>query len=100
MQQPSIGRIVHYRLTLEEAATINERRADYAKTAAGRQKPLFQPFIGNPCGAGDVVPMVIAKVWPGELVNGQALLDGTDGLWVTSAKQGDGLGEWSWPPRS
>ena len=30
-------------------------------------------------------------------VNGQAILDGDDVLWVTSAPQGESPGCWNWP---
>jgi hypothetical protein len=90
-QKPSIGRIVHYRLSEGDAAVIAEKRAQNARL--------------NPHSAGDTVALVIARVWPDEYgsgtpgVNGQALLDGESSLWVTSAREGTEPGQWSWPPR-
>lgn len=82
--------------------------------------------VGNSVGEGSVVPMIITAVWPDEYagnahlshlshlshhapgtqyesafgVNGQALLDGNDSLWVASAPQhSTGLGCWFWPPK-
>lgn len=108
MNAPSIGRIVHYRLTGENAVAINRRRTT-SNAIADRIKdekwPLgAQAHIGNGAVEGDAVPLIIVRVWPDEYgpgvpgVNGQALLDGNDALWVTSAKEGAGPGCWSWPP--
>ncbi len=105
---PTVGRIVHFRLTAEQAEQVAYRRADEGRHA------------GNPVAAGSVVPMIITAVWPDEYagnahlshhapgtqyestfgVNGQALLDGNDSLWVTSAPQhSTGFGCWFWPPK-
>lgn len=94
--EPTIGRIVHYQLTYDNALAISRRR----KNAAGAQTT-----VGNAQSVGDVVPLVVVRVWPDEYgpgipgVNGQALLDGNDQLWVTSAGEGDQPGQWVWPPR-
>ncbi len=113
-QQPTVGRIVLYRLTVDQAKAMNERRehAQLNREKMRAEKPGFQAHIGNYCAGGvgedvrtaDVVPLLIVKVWPNEYgdkpgVNGQAFLDGNDTLWVTSAKEGEGAGEWFWPPR-
>lgn len=99
---PTIGRIVHYRLTEDQAKAHNARRDD-----ARRNFP--NAHIGNSLYAGEIVPLLIVRVWANEYpdndprskdgINGQAILDGNDTLWVTSAKEGDGAGQWSWPPR-
>lgn len=89
---PTIGRIVHYKLSEHDADRINGKRRNGDDT-------------GNAAYEGDVVPLVIVRVWPDEGgpgipgVNGQALLDGYDTLWVTSAHEGAEPGQWSWPPR-
>lgn len=88
---PTVGRIVHYRMTEHGAAQIRQRRA--ASNGI---------LVGNPVNAGDVYPLVITRVWgdtEGSAVNGQVLLDGNDTLWVTSATEGDGAGQWFTPPR-
>lgn len=90
---PTIGRIVHYKLSATDALRINGnwRKGD---------------GTGNASAEGDVVPLIIVRVWPDEFgtgvagVNGQAILDGNDTLWVTSAKEGTEPGTWSWPPRT
>ncbi len=102
--KPSIGRIVHYRLSAEEAAQINERRA-HARHNLDRMrvdKPGFQAHLGNAVKAGDLVAMVVTAVWSDICVNGQCLLDGTDTFWTTSrmlAVADDTPGHWSWPKR-
>ncbi len=116
--KPTIGRIVHYVLTAENAEQINRRRTTGASiaqrigamvlsedgTATGALWPVgAQAHIGNVVSEGDVVPMTIIRVWSEGLVNGQAMLDGNDALWVTSAHcstaVGGAPGCWNWPPR-
>ena len=101
---PTIGRIVHYRLTEQQAAEINRRRTD-GRSIAERIKvnawPLgAQAHIGNGVKEMDTFPGMIVRTW-GELANGavqlQVFLDGNDVLWVTSVCVGDGPGTWSWP---
>lgn len=80
--RPTPGRIVLYKLSGEDAA---------------------QAHIGNAPREGDLVPLLIIRVWsddPLAAVNGQAFLDGNDVLWVTSRLEGTAPGTWSWPPRS
>jgi hypothetical protein len=115
MTAPTMGRLVFFRLTAEQAETISRRRA---KAAAGVID--LRDSLGNPVAVGSVVPMVITAVWANEYppggrlsehaegtfyestwgVNGQAFLDGNDSLWVCSAPQHRELaGCWFWPPR-
>lgn len=107
--QPTIGRIVHYRLTENDAKQVNRRRTDgnsIRERIDSEKWPIgAQAHIGNPAFAGEVVPLVIVHVWPHEFgkdvdgVNGQALLDGNDSLWVTSVREGEENGQWFWPPK-
>lgn len=123
---PTIGRIVHYRLSADDAAQINRRRTTGKSIAErllwsplGRHQDAIpahaehgtvrawpagaQAHIGNDAKEGDVFPMLITKVWgdtPTSAVNGQAFLDGNDVLWVTSAAVGEGPRTFSWPTRS
>lgn len=108
-QTPSIGRIVHYRLTPSDADAINRRRTSggsIAERIAAKLWPLgAQAHIGNRVHAGDEFPLLVTKVWgnaPDSAVNGQVLLDGSDVLWATSvhvAVAGADHGTYSWPVR-
>lgn len=97
---PTIGRIVHYHLSGGDLDRINRKRA---LSSAAFSDGLVER--GNPTLPGQVVPLVVTAVWPDEYgpgtfgVNGQALLDGSDSLWVTSAAEGSKPGQWSWPPK-
>lgn len=105
--QITTGRTVLYTLTANDAEFVNRRRTTGAfiaerMRAEPPQWPVgAQAHIGNYVGAGDVVPLIVVRVWPSGIpsVNGQALLDGSDVLWVTSAREGTEPGTWAWPPR-
>ena len=104
MQKPSLGRIVLYTLTDQDAEAINKRRADGQRFMPEHRELSngTMVHVGNSVSAGDVFPMVITRVWghePGTAVNGQLLLDGNDLFWVTSATEGDGPRSWAWPQR-
>jgi len=112
-QIPSLGRIVQYRLSGEDAEQINRRRTT-GKSIADRLKMVgsdsitawpmgAQAHIGNEVKEGDTFPMMIVRCWgntPTAAVNGQAYLDGTDVLWVTSVTVGEGPRTFSWPTRT
>lgn len=98
---PTIGRIVHYRLSKQDAAEINRRRQRYAD--APDQSWGFLAPVGNHAAAGQVFPADIVRVFgdsPKSAANLQVKLDGTDVLWVTSRTCGDEDGQWSWPGRA
>lgn len=109
---PTTGRIVLYTLTEDDATKINRRRtngasvAEQMKAVPAHWPAGAQAHIGNAASAGEVVPMVVVRVWPNEFgdgipgVNGQALLDGNDALWITSAREGTEPGTWAWPTRA
>ena len=124
-QKPTTGRIVQYTLTEEDATQINRRRTSgdsIAKRIKNNgaeigtcvnfpdQWPIgAQAHIGNHASVGDVVPLLIVRVWPDEFgtgnpgVNGQAFLDGNDSIWITSAgeslEKATAPGKWNWPLR-
>ena len=86
--KPSLGRIVHYKLSHEDVNSIRYRRE------SGLQLP------GNHVHEGDVFPAVIVNVWSDDSVNLQVFLDGPDTFWATSRKEADDKpGYWIWPPR-
>lgn len=86
--KPTIGRIVHYRLTENDI-----------------EKSKFGYDNCNPHSVGQIVPLLIVVVWEHEFgqnkpgVNGQAFLDGAHSLWITSAGEGDTPGTWHWPEK-
>lgn len=124
---PSIGRIVQYRLSASDAEQINRRRVDggHAGVLDANGSRLWpegaQRHVGNHASEGQVLPLIVTAVWEKEYagnaylafheagskyesafgVNGQVLLDGNDSLWVTSVPQHGLLaGCWFWPERS
>lgn len=96
--QPSVGRIVKYRLTEFDANDINRRRKDFHQSRSADQ---FVGHVGNDATEGDVYPAVIVRVWSESTVtcNLQVLLDGTDTYWATSRAEGESAGTWAWPER-
>lgn len=104
-QIPTIGRIVHYRLTAEEADKINKRVADAQRLMHKHRSQATGVIVhvGNTAYEGDTLPMMIVKTWgdePGSAVNGQVMLDGNHALWMTSVSVGEGPGTWSWPAKA
>lgn len=105
---PTIGRIVLYALTAEDALKINRRRTTGASIAERIAAPVWpigaQAHIGNPVSVGQEFPLMVVAVRPLTFIlNGQVFLDGNDVLWVVDAEQGppgDAVqGKWRWPPR-
>jgi hypothetical protein len=91
-QTPTIGRIVHYKLSEQDVQRLGE-----AAARAGVKS--------NPHDVGQALPAIIVRVWPdgtraAGLINLQALTDGPMTLWITSIREGTAPGEWSWPPRT
>lgn len=81
---PTVGRIVQYALTEQDIERI-QNDAD----------PRTQ--YGNIPHAGDILPLLVVRVWDGRLVNGQVFLDGNGRLWVTSRAEGTDAGNWHYP---
>lgn len=103
---PTVGRIVHYTLSEDDAKRINKRRDDAVTTAhEHKMNPEAtgkQVHVGNRVNEGDVFPMLIVRAWgttPESAVNGQVFLDGNDVLWATSVVVGDGPRRFAWPSR-
>lgn len=111
---PTIGRIVHYTLGAQDAEAVNRRRTTGRDIAARMtslapatqgERDIFawpagaQAHIGNDAHEGDVVALLVTRVWSPTTVNGQAFLDGNDVLWVSSATEGTGPHTWCWPPK-
>ncbi len=101
---PSVGRIVHLRLSDECARSINKRRSDARASIISATNSGAIVHSGNAVKEGEIYPLIITRIWsdePTELtaVNGQIFLDGNDSFWATSVQQGDGAGQWFEPPR-
>jgi hypothetical protein len=73
--EPTIGRIVHLKLTEQQKNSINGNKAE-------------------------VLPAVIVAVWGPTCVNLKVMTDGVNDLWVTSAQQGENEGQWNWPVKA
>lgn len=99
--KPSIGRIVHYKLSDWDAARINKRRKDFHvyNNSLNYRDTGYIAHFGNEVQRAEIVPLVITRVIGDHMVNGQALLDGSDTFWVTSAAEGESEGTWRWPSR-
>lgn len=78
--KPTIGRVVIY----------NTTEADQAKMRAAGT-------LNGGCNVQDKLPAIIVAVWSETCVNLKVIADGNLDLWVTSANQGDALGNWDWP---
>jgi hypothetical protein len=113
MQQPTVGRIVHYQLHDSDADQVNRRRADASAFRHSVRQLATQPqsgergrtghveHFGNEVSEGSVYPAVVVAVFGnGEHVNLKVLLDGNDDYWATSRPEGDTPGTWAWPPRA
>lgn len=85
-QPPSIGRIVTYILTAQDAATINSR-------------PVGAFSGHNHANPGDEYPAMIVRDWGDRHVNLQVFYDGDGTIWATSRTEGVGPGHWHWPLR-
>jgi hypothetical protein len=99
-QRPSIGRIVHYTLSSQDAAQINRLRQDYQHNARP-QGTGFVGHVGNHAQEGDVYPAMIVRVFDprSTTANLKVELDGTDVFWATSRQLGDGPSYWAWSGR-
>ncbi|GHA01607.1 hypothetical protein ACFOOM_12040 [Streptomyces echinoruber] len=102
MPQPTIGRIVHYRLTEHDASDINRRREDWQRMGGEHNQAGIVGHVGNHVSEGDLFPAVIVRVWNESTVtcNLQVLLDGIDTYWATSRAEGTESGTWAWPERA
>ena len=90
MKETQLGDIVLYQLTDIDAYNLNLLYVhDYYNPKGG-----YQVHVGSPVSKGDVVPMIVTKVWSSICVNGQVILDGNDSLWMVRIDTGEGPGYW------
>lgn len=101
MQTASIGRIVYYRLSKDDADAVNRRHEDAKRNMDLHRvvKNGTQVHVGAEAKEGDVLPMLFVKV-AGMSATGQVFLDGNDTLWVRDALHGNEPGQWLWPERT
>lgn len=78
---PTIGRIVVYKLTTHDLDAIRAQGSN------------------NPNNGALEAPAVVVRVFGENCVNLRVLVDGKESLWATSRLQGDGEGQWQWPSR-
>jgi hypothetical protein len=90
--KPSIGRLVHYRLTDKQAREITEECVGYMGFGQGRR------HLGN-----QTLPLLITAIHASTgTVYGQVFVDGKGVIYVQEVREG-GPGEpgtWSWPERA
>lgn len=88
--KPTIGRIVLYRVSSDDAAAISAQRERLG-------------MRGNPIAEGEEVPAVIVRVFENEFGPGipgcnlKLMLDGEDDYWATSRREGVERNTWHWP---
>jgi hypothetical protein len=90
-QQPSIGRIVHYRLSEQD---INDVFVKHGQIRGS------QPKVGDVCAA--VVTGVFAayrSVDAPPALDLRVFVNGPGDLWVTEKLEGTEPAQWCWPPR-
>src|ERR1044071_7031827 len=84
---PTIGRIVHYRLSEQDAEAINRRRAgarnhNAAGVTLASQNLGAQIHVGNEAVAGQAFPAMVVRLYAANLdqtlANLQVFLDGND----------------------
>lgn len=80
-----LSRIVLYTLTAADAIRIKRHRELHLNFGIGTHF--------NEAKEGDVLPMIVVAGTDGDgAVNGQIFCDGVDSHWVTSVKEGTGVG--------
>lgn len=99
-EQPiTAGRIVHYRLSYQDAQAANRRRKDAMTSGLLNANTGAILHYGASVSEGMVFPMMVTAVWSADEVNGQVFLDGNDTIWVTRVAFGQADGQWRWPER-
>lgn len=106
--KPTIGRIVCYVLSEQDAFEINRRRttseAIARRVGNGTWPNGAQAHIGNSVQPGEILPAFVVRVWGSDetsSVNLQVFLDGNDTFWACS-RNPDAFGApgtWHWPVR-
>jgi hypothetical protein len=93
---PTIGRIVIYTLSTDDAVKINKRRDD---AVLSRHSNGVMVHVGNEVMEGNEYPAIVVEVWgdrPDSPINLKVELDGSDAFWAGSRKVGTGPGTYHW----
>lgn len=104
--KPTVGRIVLYVMSAQDALEINRRRTN-SETIGSRMKegswpPGAQAHIGTKVEEGDILPAQVVRVLatdgPENPVNLKVNLDGTDQFWATDRFENSEKlpGTWHW----
>lgn len=91
--KPTVGRIVHYRMSAEDIETVRVQLQNNPLTLLNQ---FNAPRTGQPYAA--VVTSVTDHPAHPD-VNLNVFLDGPFGYFAASRVEGDGDGTWCWPPR-
>ncbi len=98
----TLGRIVHYVLSAQDAEQINRRRttgpAIAERIPSGAWPVGAQAHIGNAAREGQHVAAIVVAP-NSDTCNLQCFLDGNDAFWALSAREGTEPGTWHWPER-
>lgn len=90
MTAPSIGQVVHYRLSAGDVAAIDHDSPRRTSAGVG--------VLRNPVREDDVYPAQVTAVFgPNGTANLVVQLDGTAQYWATSRQPGDGPGQYRLP---
>lgn len=97
----NVGQVLLYRLTAADVDYIKNRRfppVGFAQRILGVTSSPSPYFQGSQVNVGDIVSLTVTAIRPLDAsVNGQAVLDGNDNVWVVNAREGSGPGNWSTP---
>lgn len=98
---PTVGRVVLYRFTKEQAAEVNRRRAHAVASLPLHRANAngVQIHLGNDVYVGQDYPATVivahGATWD-SYVNLKVHLDGTDDYWARSVRCGDHDGDYHW----
>lgn len=99
---PTVGRILIYALSRQDADAINRRRRHAREHIQEHRDNSngVQIHVGNDVSEGQEFPMIVTRAWGPHCVNAQVFLDGNDLYWASSVLEGEGAGRWHWPVRA